>query len=65
MTREGTPLFTQATGQPRSEIYPSSETEFYLTVVDAQLTFEVEEGVATGVVLHQGGRSMPAPRVEE
>ncbi|MEM8598388.1 MAG: serine hydrolase [Bacteroidota bacterium] len=65
MTREGTQLFTQATGQPRFEIYPSSETEFYLTVVDAQLTFEVEDGVATGVVLHQGGRSMPAPRVEE
>ncbi|MEL6770960.1 MAG: serine hydrolase [Bacteroidota bacterium] len=65
VTREGTQLFAQATGQPRFEVYPSSETEFYLTVVEAQLTFEVEDGAATGVVLHQGGRSMPAPRVEE
>ncbi|MEM6785683.1 MAG: serine hydrolase, partial [Bacteroidota bacterium] len=65
MTREGTQLFTQATGQPRFEIYPSSETEFYLTVVEAQLTFEMEGATVTGVVLNQGGRTMSAPRAEE
>lgn len=64
MTRDGTQLYAQATGQPQFEVFPSSETEFYLTVVDAQITFEVEDGIATGLVLRQAGQTMPAPKVE-
>ncbi len=66
ITREGDRLFSQATGQAKVEIFPSSETEFFLKVVDAQLTFEVgASGPATAVVLHQGGQTIRGPRLED
>ncbi|MGK2856647.1 MAG: serine hydrolase [Thermoanaerobaculia bacterium] len=63
VTREGNRLFTQATGQPKVEVFAESATEFFLKVTDAQLTFVLDEaGEATSLVLHQGGRDMPAKR---
>jgi pimeloyl-ACP methyl ester carboxylesterase len=65
ITREGDRLMSQATGQQSVEIFPESESEFFLKVVDAQLSFELKEpGPAKGVVLHQGGRDVPAKRLE-
>jgi CubicO group peptidase (beta-lactamase class C family) len=65
VTREGQRLMTQATGQPKFEVFPESETQFFLKVVDAQLTFvKGSDGKATQLILHQGGRDMPAKRVE-
>lgn len=62
--REGDRLFSQATGQPKVEIFAESETEFFLKVVDAQLSFQLEgTGPAKGLVLHQGGRDVPAKRL--
>ncbi len=69
-------LTVHVEGQQRFPIYAASETEFFLTVVDAQLTFvENEDGEVTAVVLHQGGADRtlrkvgaeyqpPPPRVE-
>ena len=63
ITREGDALFVQATGQPRVRIYASSDTEFFLKVVEAQITFERgASGAVTGLVLHQGGQTIPAVR---
>jgi len=63
VTREGDRLLTQATGQPKVEIFPSSETEYFLKVVDARITFvRGPEGRVDQLVLHQGGRDMPARR---
>ena len=57
-------IWAQATGQPNIQIYPESETEFFYTVVDAQITFEVEDsGDVSGLVLHQGGANMLAPKL--
>jgi len=54
---------TQATGQQQFEIFPSSETEFFLKVVDARITFvRGPDGAVDQLVLHQGGRDMPAKR---
>jgi hypothetical protein len=54
----------QATGQPKAELYPSSTTEFFLKVVDAQITFEKnEQGQVTQLILHQNGRNMPAKKI--
>jgi len=54
---------TQATGQSKIEIFPSSETEFFLKVVDAQITFvKSASGTVDQLILHQGGRDMPARR---
>lgn len=65
MTREGGRLFTQLTGQPKFEVFAESEKDFFLKVVDAQLTFETDAaGKATAVVLHQNGQTVRAPRVE-
>lgn len=63
---EGDKIMTQATGQAPIEIFPSSETEFYLTAVDAQITFIVDEtdGTVTGLILHQGGRDIPADKIK-
>jgi CubicO group peptidase (beta-lactamase class C family) len=56
VSREGDHYWAQATGQPRAEIFPESETDFFLRVVDAQLTFVKDPGGAvTHLVLHQGG----------
>jgi len=65
VTREGDRLMTQATGQGENEIFPESDTEFFLKVVDAQLTFVKEGGKVTHLILHQNGRDMKAKRVAE
>lgn len=63
VTREGDRLMTQATGQQKVEVFPSSETEFFLKVVDAQITFvRGPEGKVDQLVLHQGGRDTPAKK---
>jgi CubicO group peptidase (beta-lactamase class C family) len=65
VTLENGRLMTQPTGQPKIEIFPESETRFFLKVVDAQIEFQVDgEGKATGLVLTQGGRKMPAKKTK-
>jgi CubicO group peptidase (beta-lactamase class C family) len=66
VTREGDQLYTQLTGQAKLEIFPKSEREFFLKVVDAQLTFDVgADGKATQVTLHQNGSNQTALRLNE
>lgn len=66
ITREGDGLFAQATGQPKAQIYPEGEWDFFFKVVDAQITFTVDAtGKASSLVLHQGGRDTPAKRVAD
>ncbi|QMW01725.1 serine hydrolase [Spirosoma foliorum] len=49
-------LFLQVTGQERFEIFPSSETDFFLKAVNAQLTFQKDEtGRVTQITVHQNG----------
>ena len=65
VTREGNRLFTQATGQARFEIFAETERDYFLKVVDAQLTFETDsQGKAIQLILHQGGANVPAKRIE-
>lgn len=63
ITVEDGTIWAQATGQANFQIFPESDTEFFYKVVDAQITFEVEDsGNVTGLVLHQGGADTPAPK---
>jgi D-alanyl-D-alanine-carboxypeptidase/D-alanyl-D-alanine-endopeptidase len=56
-------LTVQLTGQDRFPIYAASETEFFYTIVDAQVTFEVDEsGTVTAMVLHQNRLEQRATR---
>ena len=65
VTREGKLLFAQLSGQPKFEIFPRSETEFFWKVVDAQVTFvKDEKGKVTKAIHHQGGRTFDAPKME-
>ena len=66
ISREGTHFFARLSRQPRFEIFPESPTSFFFTVVPAQISFDLDAaGQATGLVLHQGGRTLPAPRIDE
>ena len=63
--RDGDRYFTQATGQPEAEIFPIGPSTFELRVVDAQVTFHVEDdGSVETLTLHQNG-DHPATRVED
>jgi CubicO group peptidase (beta-lactamase class C family) len=64
ITLAGDQLAEQATGQPAFPIFPESRSEFFLKVVDAQITFaENSEGQVTGLVLHQNGRDLPGKKI--
>lgn len=65
ISNEGGHLMGQATGQGKFELFPSSETEFFLKAADAQVTFVKDgEGRVASLVLHQGGQDMPAKKIK-
>jgi CubicO group peptidase (beta-lactamase class C family) len=65
VTREGDRLFAQLTGQPRLEIFPKSQTEFFWKAVNAQVTFVKDQtGKVTKAIHEQAGRKFEAPRME-
>ena len=45
-------------------VFPESKTRFFYRVVKAEIEFELKDGKATQLTLLQGGRKMPARRVE-
>lgn len=64
-TREGNSLFTQATGQPRFEVFAESQTKFFLKVVDAQVEFIPDaDGKFNKLILYQGGQKLEAKRIK-
>jgi hypothetical protein len=65
VSRDGSQLWTQATGQPRVELFAESETAFFLKVVDAQLTFVRDaSGKVTSLILDQGGQKREAKKIK-
>lgn len=65
VTVENGKLMTQATGQPKVEVTPESETVFVLLAAGARITFRKDEsGKVTGLVLNQGGRDIEAPKIK-
>jgi CubicO group peptidase (beta-lactamase class C family) len=57
-------LFLQATGQPRFQLEPVSESRFAIPSVGAEISFVVDDkGAVPSLVLHQGGRDMPGKRL--
>jgi CubicO group peptidase (beta-lactamase class C family) len=62
--RRGGDCYGQITGQMPVQIFPEGPTEFFATVVAAELTFDVGAGGnVTGLVLHQNGLTIPWRRV--
>ncbi len=65
VTRVGSQLKAQATGQPQFDIFPKTEHVFYLKVVEAQLTFnESEQGAVESVTLLQNGQETVGKKLE-
>jgi hypothetical protein len=63
VTREGSNLYGQATGQDRFQMFPRGEQEFFLRVVQARIEFQRDaEGKVTSLVLFQGGQTLPGRR---
>ena len=66
ITLEGHQLSEKLAAQPAFPIFPETETQFFLKVVDAQIEFEKDaSGTVTGLILHQGGRDQKAPRISD
>jgi hypothetical protein len=64
-TREDETLYTQATGQQRIEIHPTSDSTFTLVGVDASVAFHRnDDGAVTGLTLDQNGQH-PATRLDD
>ncbi|MEO8378143.1 MAG: serine hydrolase [Acidobacteriota bacterium] len=59
ITHEGDSLYLQATAQPKFPLFAESEREFFLKVVDAQVTFEDD-----ALILHQNGAHQRAPKMK-
>jgi CubicO group peptidase (beta-lactamase class C family) len=56
ITRLADHLWLQATGQPKVQLFPESQTDFFLKAADAQVTFVKDaSGKVTHLILHQGG----------
>ena len=52
-------FMTQATGQSKFEIFPSSKTRFFLKVVEAEIEFiRNEDDVVDSLILYQGGQEI-------
>ena len=63
VSNEGGHLKVQLKGQPKFEAFASSETQFFLKVVDAQFTFAPGDGPASEVRLEQNGNTVVFKRV--
>jgi len=65
ITRSDERLMAQLTGQPAVGIYPEDKDEFFYRAVDAQISFvRDDDGHVASLILHQGGRDLPAKRIE-
>jgi Domain of unknown function (DUF3471)/Glyoxalase superfamily protein len=65
VTRDGNQLLVRLTGQSPVPIYPESNTEFFVKVVDAQISFITDgRGRAESLILHQNNHDMPMKRID-
>jgi hypothetical protein len=66
ITLEGSQLSAQVSGQPKFPVFASSETRFFLKVVQAEIEFfKNDQGKVTRLVLYQNNQEMPAPRISD
>jgi D-alanyl-D-alanine-carboxypeptidase/D-alanyl-D-alanine-endopeptidase len=67
VTRDANRLFVQAVGTPKIEIFPQTDRDYFLKLMDAHVTFVTDaNGRATELILRQSGRDdRHAKRIEE
>ncbi len=66
VSKDGSQMKAQATGQGEFEIYPRSENVFYLKEVEAQITFNLnEDGKVISMTLLQGGQESTGLKLKD
>jgi serine-type D-Ala-D-Ala carboxypeptidase/endopeptidase len=64
ISKEQDKLYSQATDQPRVELFAESETEFFIKEVDAQITFvKNQQGQVSHLILHQSGQHLEGKKI--
>jgi uncharacterized protein (TIGR03435 family) len=63
--RDGDHLVAKVFAEPARELYARSETTFFATAPDTEVTFDVDDqGAVRGLVMKRDGRDLSAPRVD-
>jgi hypothetical protein len=63
--REGDHLSVQENDEPKQDLMPESETDFYSTSSDDTMTFQADsQGKVTAMILHVDGKDIPVKRIE-
>ena len=66
LRRDQQHLMAQLTGQSDFELFPESETNFFYKVVDAQLSFNLDDSrKVQSLVLHQNGMDQIAKKISD
>jgi len=64
VTKEGKQLFAQATGQDRFEIYPETDSLFFITVIDSKISFQLKKGIVESLTFLQRGQKILGKKIE-
>ncbi len=65
VTRKGDRLFIRGNDQEDDELFPRSESLFFMKAIDAEVNFVRDDtGKVTRLIFHQGGREMPAEKIK-
>jgi CubicO group peptidase (beta-lactamase class C family) len=66
ITTQDNRLYVQPPGAPLLELFPKSTTEYFLKVVNVQVSFfPSESGKATKLIWHQNNHHIPAERLDD
>lgn len=66
ITEEKGKLLGEAPGQPKVELFPESETRFFLKAANIQITFVKDErGAVSGLILRQNDKDLTARRIQK
>ncbi len=65
VTKEGDKLMSQTTGQPKMELLPESEIEFFIKGFTAQFVFVRDDtGRVTKLIINQEGQRVTVPKLK-
>jgi hypothetical protein len=65
ITREDEHLYVQVSNQPKFEIFPRTQIEFFPKIVQADITFtKDQDGRVTSLKLKQSGLTSMGPKVK-
>ena len=63
--REGDSILAEFKGQGTAELFPESETRFFIQEADVGISFIKDDtGKVVQLIIHQGGEETPAKKVK-